>query len=66
MLRRLRTKAGDLTLGACFVEMMFALEIGMKLHIELSINDVKVSPDGICRDALPQPWQWYSVHQAGC
>jgi PilZ domain len=43
----IRTKAADLTLGGCFVEMMFTLEIGMKLHIELWINEVKVSTEGI-------------------
>ncbi len=43
----IRTKVADLTLGGCFVEMMFTLEIGMKVNIELWINHVKVSTGGI-------------------
>src|SRR6266852_9227446 len=43
----IRTKVADLTLGGCFVEMMFTLEIGMKVNIELWINHVKVNTGGI-------------------
>ena len=43
----IRTKVADLTLGGCFVEMMFTLDIGTKLNIGLWINDVKVSAEGI-------------------
>ena len=43
----IRTKVADLTLGGCFVEMMFTLDIGTKLTIELWVNDVKVSTEGI-------------------
>jgi PilZ domain-containing protein len=35
------------TLGGCFVEMMFTLDIGTKLNIGLWINDIKVSAEGI-------------------
>jgi hypothetical protein len=43
----IRTKVADLTLGGCFVEMMFTLDIGTKLNIGLWINDIKVSAEGI-------------------
>jgi hypothetical protein len=43
----IRTKVADLTLGGCFVEMVFTLDIGMKLNIDLWIDDVKVSTEGI-------------------
>jgi hypothetical protein len=43
----IRTKVADLTLGGCFVEMMFTLDIGTKLNIALWINDIKVSAEGI-------------------
>jgi len=43
----IRTKVADLTLGGCFVEMMFTLKIGTRLNIELWVNDVKVSTEGI-------------------
>ncbi len=43
----IRTKVADLTLRGCFVEMMFTLDIGTKLTIELWVNDVKVSTEGI-------------------
>jgi hypothetical protein len=43
----IRTKVADLTLSGCFVEMMFTLDIGTKLTIELWVNDVKVSTEGI-------------------
>jgi len=43
----IRTKVADLTLGGCFVEMMFSLDIGTKLNIDFWVNDVKVSTEGI-------------------
>jgi hypothetical protein len=43
----LRTKATDLTLGGCYVEMMFTLEVGTKLNVDLWMNDVKLSTGGI-------------------
>ena len=43
----IRTRVADLTLGGCFVEMTFSLEIGAKLRIELWVNGVKMSAEGI-------------------
>src|SRR6266478_4076520 len=43
----LRVKTADLSIGGLYVEMMFTLEVGTKLKIELWINDVKVSTGGV-------------------
>jgi c-di-GMP-binding flagellar brake protein YcgR len=42
-----RVKTSDLSLGGCYVEMMFTLEVGTKARLTLSLNDAKVSTDGI-------------------
>jgi hypothetical protein len=42
----IRTKVADLTLGGCYLEMMFTLDMGTELKITLWINDVKVSTGG--------------------
>lgn len=44
--RPFRTKAADLTLGGCFAEMMFTLEVGTKLNVAVWLHDGKLStPD---------------------
>jgi c-di-GMP-binding flagellar brake protein YcgR len=42
-----RVKTTDLSLGGCYVEMMFTLEVGTKVNLTLSLNDAKVSTEGI-------------------
>jgi hypothetical protein len=43
----LRTKALDLTPGGCFAEMLFTLDVGTKLTIDLWLKADKVSAAGI-------------------
>ncbi len=43
----LRVKTANLSIGGLYIEMMFTLEVGTKLEIVLSINDVKVSTGGV-------------------
>lgn len=43
----LRAKTANLSLGGCYVETMFTLEIGTKLKLTLRINSAKVSTEGI-------------------
>jgi len=50
------SQVAGLTLGGCFVEMMFTLDIGTKLNIGLWINDVKVSAEGTVVTRLRQAW----------
>jgi PilZ domain len=45
--RPFRTKATDLTLGGCFAEMIFTMDIGTKLNIDLWLDDIKVSATGV-------------------
>ena len=50
----LRARTTDLSLGGCYVEMMFTLEVGTTLKIVLWINDVKMSVRGIVVTRHPQ------------
>jgi c-di-GMP-binding flagellar brake protein YcgR len=43
----LRPKITDLSLGGCYVEMMFTLELGTKVKLTLQIGDAKVNTEGI-------------------
>lgn len=43
----LRAKTADLSLGGCYIEMMFTLEVGTKVKLALWGNDTKVSVDGV-------------------
>ena len=43
----LRVKTADLSLGGCYIEMMFTLEVGTKLKIALWINDAKLNIEGM-------------------
>lgn len=43
----LRGKTGDLSLGGCYVECMFTLEIGTKLKLTLHLNGAKVVAKGV-------------------
>jgi c-di-GMP-binding flagellar brake protein YcgR len=43
----LRAKTADLSLGGCYIEMMFTLEVGTKLKLTIWGNDTKLSADGV-------------------
>jgi c-di-GMP-binding flagellar brake protein YcgR len=43
----LRARTTDLSLGGCYVEMMFTLEVGTKVKLTLWIGDAKVNSEGI-------------------
>lgn len=42
----LRVRTADLSLGGCYIEMIFTLEIGTKVKLALWVNDAKVSTEG--------------------
>jgi c-di-GMP-binding flagellar brake protein YcgR len=42
-----RTKTLDLSLGGCYIDMLFTLEVGTKVKLILMINDEKVSAEGV-------------------
>ena len=43
----LRTKTVDLSLGGCYIDMLFTLEVGSKVNLTLTIDDGKISAEGI-------------------
>jgi len=43
----LRAQTSDLSLGGCYVEMMFTLEVGTKVKLTLFVRNEKVNVDGI-------------------
>jgi c-di-GMP-binding flagellar brake protein YcgR len=43
----LRTKTVDLSLGGCYIDMLFTLEVGTKVNLTLTINDEKISAEGV-------------------
>jgi c-di-GMP-binding flagellar brake protein YcgR len=43
----LRAKTADLSVGGCYIEMMFTLEVGTKLKLTIWGNDTKLSADGV-------------------
>jgi c-di-GMP-binding flagellar brake protein YcgR len=43
----LRPKITDLSLGGCYIEMIFTLEVGTKVNLTLRIGDAKVNTEGI-------------------
>ncbi|HXY09975.1 MAG TPA: PilZ domain-containing protein [Terriglobales bacterium] len=43
----LRAKTADLSLGGCYLEIMFTLPVGTKLKLVLWINDAKLNVDGV-------------------
>jgi c-di-GMP-binding flagellar brake protein YcgR len=43
----LRAKTSDISLGGCYVEMMFTLEVGTKVKLTLLVDNGKVNVDGI-------------------
>jgi len=43
----LRAQTSDVSLGGCYVEMMFTLEVGTKVYLTLFISDAKVNVEGI-------------------
>ena len=42
-----RSKTADLSLGGCYLEMMFTLPVGTKLKLALWLDDVKLNVDGV-------------------
>jgi PilZ domain len=42
-----RTKTLDLSLGGCYIDMLFTLEVGTKVKVILMVNDQKVSAEGV-------------------
>jgi c-di-GMP-binding flagellar brake protein YcgR len=49
-----RTTTSDISPGGCYVETMFALEIGTKLKIKLWLDSVTLSTAGIITTRHPQ------------
>jgi c-di-GMP-binding flagellar brake protein YcgR len=43
----LRTKTVDLSANGCYLEMIFTLQVGTKVEITLSINDLKLKTEGV-------------------
>jgi len=43
----LRSKTADLSVGGCYLEMMFTLPVGTKLKLALWLDDVKLNVDGV-------------------
>jgi c-di-GMP-binding flagellar brake protein YcgR len=50
----IRTKTSDISPGGCYVEMMFTLETGSKLHLVLWINGEKLRCKGVVMTRHPQ------------
>ena|ERR1700756_3394006 len=42
-----RTKTHDLSLGGCYIDMLFTLEVGTKVRLTLMVNGEKVSAEGV-------------------
>ena len=43
----LRAQTADISLGGCYVEMMFTLEVGTKVYLTIFLSDTKVNVEGI-------------------
>jgi len=43
----LRAQTADISLGGCYVEMMFTLEVGTKVYLTIFISDATVNVEGI-------------------
>lgn len=41
------TKTVDLSLGGCYIDMLFTLEVGTKVKLTLTISDGKISAEGV-------------------
>lgn len=50
----IRTKTSDISVGGCYVEMMFTLEPGSKLHLVLWINGERLRCNGVVITRHPQ------------
>jgi hypothetical protein len=42
----IRVKTSDLSVGGCYVEMMFTLEVGKEVNVTLWLGDYKLSTTG--------------------
>jgi c-di-GMP-binding flagellar brake protein YcgR len=43
----IKAQTSDISLGGCYVEMMFTLEVGTKVGLTLFVSDGKVNIDGV-------------------
>jgi c-di-GMP-binding flagellar brake protein YcgR len=43
----LRAQTADISLGGCYVEMMFTLEVGTKVYLTIFVSDATVNVEGI-------------------
>jgi len=43
----IKAQTSDVSLGGCYVEMMFTLEVGTKVRLTLFVSDGKVNIDGV-------------------
>jgi c-di-GMP-binding flagellar brake protein YcgR len=43
----LRAQTADISLGGCYVEMMFTLEVGTKVYLTIFLSDSKVNVEGV-------------------
>jgi c-di-GMP-binding flagellar brake protein YcgR len=50
----IRAETSDLSLGGCYVEMMFTLEVDSKLHVVLWANDERLRCRGVVITRHPQ------------
>jgi c-di-GMP-binding flagellar brake protein YcgR len=50
----IRVKTADLSIGGCYVEMMFTLEVGTKLNLVLWLGTLKLSTRGTVVTRHPQ------------
>ena len=50
----LRVTTSEISLGGCYIETMFTLEVGTQLEMILWINDEKVPAKGVVATRYPQ------------
>jgi c-di-GMP-binding flagellar brake protein YcgR len=50
----MRTATDEISLCGCYVESMFTMDVGTKLQITFSLNEVKTSAVGIIATKYPQ------------
>jgi c-di-GMP-binding flagellar brake protein YcgR len=43
----LRAQTSDISLGGCYIEMMFTLEVGTRVKLTLFLSDGKANVDGV-------------------
>ena len=50
----MRTATDEISLCGCYIETMFTMEVGTKLHLAFSCNENKIEADGIVVTKYPQ------------